>query len=211
MKLKVVLIDDHEIVLQGLRLYLQGQAGVQVVGEASNATDAVKCVSENQPDLVFLDMELAGSSGIVLARQILQDHPKTKILIFSGFLTPQYVQDAIQAGVSGYLNKTHKVGEIEAALQAVRNGEVYLCAEAATALARDYRKKAAAEADRLTAREVDILKRIADGESTKEIASELRLSVKTVETHRQKLMQKFGVRSVAELTKCAIRQGLSRL
>ncbi|HYG36352.1 MAG TPA: response regulator transcription factor [Clostridia bacterium] len=211
MKMRVVIVDDHKIVLQGLKLYLRGQPDVEVVGEAANDEDALRCIAQTRPNLVFLDMDLAGVNGVLLARQIFQQYPETKIIIYSGYITPQYVQEAVQAGVSGYLNKTHDVGEIEAALQAVKNGQVYLCTEAATLIARDYRKKSNSEASRLSDREKEILKRIAEGQSTKEIAGDLSVSVKTIETHRQNIMEKLNLHSVAELTKYAIRQGLTRV
>lgn len=117
----------------------------------------------------------------------------------------------VQEGVSGYLGKIHKSGEINAALEAVRKGQLYLCAEAATALAKDYRKKTALASSRLSCREKEVLMGIAEGQSTKEVANNLHVSTKTIETHRQNVMEKLNLHSVAELTKYAIRQGLTCL
>ena len=211
MKFRVVLVDDHEIVLQGLKLVLRVQPEVEVVGEASGAEEALQCINKTKPDLVMLDMELPNSNGVALSRQILEQNPKTKIIIFSAHLNPQYVSEAVQEGVSGYLGKIHRTGEITAALKAVQRGEMYLCAEAATALAKDYRRKAALGAVRLSERESNVLQAIAEGQSTKEIAAAMSLSVKTIETHRQNLMAKLNLHSVAALTKYAVRQGLTRL
>jgi two-component system, NarL family, nitrate/nitrite response regulator NarL len=211
MKLRVVIVDDHEIVLQGLRLVLRLEPEVEVVGEATGAAEALQCVTDTKPDLVFLDMELPNSNGILLSRQIFKQHPKTKILIFSAHLNSQYVSEALQAGVCGYLGKIHKSGEIHAALQAVQSGQMYLCSEAATALSKDYRKKSGALSSRLSDREQAVLIAIAEGQSTKEIAAGLSVSIKTVETHRQNIMEKLDLRSVAALTKYAIRQGLARI
>jgi two-component system response regulator NreC len=211
MKLRVVIVDDHEIVLQGLKLVLGVRPDVEVVGEATGASEALQCINRTKPDVVMLDMELPNSNGVLLSRQIFQQNPKTKIIIFSAHLNPQYVREAVEEGVSGYLGKIHKSGEIVTALEAVQKGEIYLCAEAATALAKDYRKKNALAGSRLSEREKSVLKAIADGQSTKEIAGSLNVSVKTIETHRQNIMEKLGLDSVAALTKYAVRQGLSRL
>ena len=126
-------------------------------------------------------------------------------------MNTQYVVEAVQEGVSGYLGKIHKSGEIIAALEAVQKGQLYLCAEAATALAKDYRKKTALASSRLSNREKEVLRGIAEGQSTKELGSNLHVSTKTIETHRQNVMEKLNLHSVAELTKYAIRQGLARL
>jgi DNA-binding NarL/FixJ family response regulator len=211
MKLRVVIVDDHEIVLQGLKLVLRVQPDVEVVGEATEAAEALQCINKTKPDVVMLDMELPNSNGVMLSRQIFQQNPKTKIIIFSAHLNPQYVTEAVQEGVSGYLGKIHKSGEIHSALEAVQKGQLYLCAEAATALAKDYRKKASLAGARLSDREKEVLKGIAGGQTTKEIASTLNVSVKTIETHRQNVMEKLNLHSVAALTKYAVRQGLTRL
>jgi DNA-binding NarL/FixJ family response regulator len=211
MKLRVVIVDDHEIVLQGLKLVLRVQPDVEVVGEATEAAEALQCINKTKPDVVMLDMELPNSNGVMLSRQIFQQNPKTKIIIFSAHLNPQYVTEAVQEGVSGYLGKIHKSGEIHSALEAVQKGQLYLCAEAATALAKDYRKKTSLAGARLSDREKEVLKGIAGGQTTKEIAGTLNVSVKTIETHRQNVMQKLNLHSVAALTKYAVRQGLTRL
>jgi len=211
MKIKVAIVDDHEIVLQGLRLVLGGEPEAELVGEASNAVAALECIAQTRPDIVLLDFELPDSNGVLLSRQILARYPKTRIIIFSAHMSPQYIQEAVQAGVSGYLGKIHKTGEIGIALRAVQNGQLYFCPEAATVLAKDYLKKADALKNQLSDREQQVLKRIAEGQSTKEMAAAMHVSVKTVETHRQKIMGKLDLHSVAELTKYAIRQGLTRV
>ena len=210
-KMRVVIIDDHEIVLQGLKLVLGDHPGVEVVGQATEASEAIQCIKQTKPDLVMLDMELPNSSGVLLSRQILQENPKTKIIIFSGHLNTKYVTEALLEGVSGYLGKIHKTGEIDAALEAVQKGQLYLCAEAATALAKDYRKKTALAGSQLSIREKEVLRGIAEGQSTKELGGNLHVSTKTIETHRQNVMEKLNLHSVAELTKYAIRQGLTSL
>jgi two-component system, NarL family, response regulator LiaR len=211
MKIRVVIVDDHEIVLKGLQLVLREQPEVELVGVAADGPAALQCISRHGPDVVLLDFDLPGSNGLVVARQILAQNPKTKIIIFSAYIDPAYVQEAVQLGVSGYLGKVHKSGEVAVALKTVQRGQLYLCAEAATMLAEDYREKADTTALRLTDREKQVLKGLADGQSTKEMASALRVSVKTVESHRKKIMSKLGLHSVAELTKYAIRQGLTRV
>lgn len=209
--MRIVIVDDHDIVLQGLKLVLQVRRDIEIVGEASDASEVLGCIERTRPDVVLLDMELPNSNGVLLSRQILQSYPKVKVLIFSAHLNSKYVTEAVQAGVSGYLGKIHQSGEISAALDAVRNGQLYLCAEAASLLARDYQKRACLEGAQLSAREQEILKAIAAGQSTKEIASALHVSIKTVETHRQNIMAKLDLHSIAALTKYAVRQGLTRL
>ena len=211
MKLRVVVVDDHEVVVRCLKLVMQAQPDLEVVGEAADAAEALACVTRTRPDLVILDMELPGSNGIIVTRQILQQLPNTMIIIFSAYVTPEYVQEAIQEGVTGYLHKGHKMAELEEGLQAARRGLLYLCPEAAAMLARDYRKKSSLITTRLTTREREILKYVAEGQSTKEIAGGLNVSIKTVEPHRQNIMAKLDLYSIAGLTKYAIRQGLTRI
>ena len=207
----MAIVDDHEIIIQGLRLVLGGQTEVELVGEAATAASALECIAQTRPDIVLLDFELPDSNGVLLSRQILERYPRTRIIIFSAHMRPEYIQEAVQAGVSGYLGKIHKTGEIGIALRAVQNGQMYFCPEAATVLAKDYLKKSAALANHLSDREQQVLKRIAEGQSTKEMAASMHVSIKTIETHRQKIMSKLDLHSVAELTKYAIRQGLTRI
>ncbi len=211
MNMRVVLVDDHDIVLQGLKLVFQVRPDVEIVGEATEASEALQCIDKTKPDVVMLDMEMPNSNGVLLARQILQQNPKTKIIIFSAYVNPQYVTEAVQEGVRGYLGKIYKRGEILAALDAVQKGQMYLCAEAAGLLAKDYRKKASETQSRLSDREREILGAIASGQSTKEIANSLNVSVKTIESHRKNIMDKLDLHSIAALTKYAIRQGLTRI
>jgi DNA-binding NarL/FixJ family response regulator len=169
------------------------------------------CIEKTKPDLVIMDMDLPNSNGVLLSREIFSHNPKTKVIIFSAHVEPHYVTEAINAGVSGYLGKIHRCGELDAAVETVMKGQIYLCAEAASVLTGDYRKKSCVEALRLTDREREVLKAIASGLSTKEIAANFGVSVKTIETNRQNIMKKLEVHSVAELTKYAIRQGLAVL
>lgn len=210
-KIRVAVVDDHEIVLQGLRRVLMAQSDMEVVAEAEGAEQALERISNTKPDVVILDMELPSSNGVLLSRQLLKDRPETKVIIFSAHVTAEYVREAIDAGVSGYLGKIHKSGELALAIRTVQKNQLYLCAEAATALAKDYRKKSGASSARLSVREQDVVKRIAEGQSTKEIAAAFHVSVKTIETHRQKIMAKLDLHTVAELTKYAIRQGLTKI
>jgi two-component system response regulator NreC len=209
--MKIVLVDDHEIVLEGLKLVLRTRPDVEVVGEATDAAQALTCIRAAKPDVVMLDMELPQSNGVMLSRQILRESPNIRIVIFSAHVDPQLVNEAVQEGVRGYLTKVHRNGEIGAALDAVEQGQLYLCAEAATALAQDYCKMAEGKEAKLSEREVTVLQTLAEGRSTKEIAADLKVSVKTVETHRSHIMQKLNIHTVAGLTKYAVRHGLSSL
>jgi two-component system response regulator NreC len=211
MKTRIVIVDDHDIVVQGLKLFLQSRPDVEIVGEATEPAEVLPCIEKTKPDLVIMDMDLPNSNGVLLSREIFSHNPKTKVIIFSAHVEPHYVTEAINAGVSGYLGKIHRCGELDAAVETVMKGQIYLCAEAASVLTGDYRKKSCVEALRLTDREREVLKAIASGLSTKEIAANFGVSVKTIETNRQNIMKKLEVHSVAELTKYAIRQGLAVL
>lgn len=209
--MKIVLVDDHQIVLEGLKLVLRERPNLEIVGEATDSVQALACIKQTKPDVVMLDMELPRSNGVLLSRQILQESPDTKIIIFSGHVVPQLVNEAVQEGVSGYLSKIHRNGEISEALDAVERGHLYLCAEAATALAQDYRKRVDSDGARLTQREVIVLRAIAEGLTTKEVASEQKVSVKTIESQRSRIMQKLNIHTIPGLTKYAVRHGLSTL
>ena len=212
---RVVLADDHEMMRAGLRSLLAKERELEVVGEASDGRQAVELVTQHAPDLAILDIGMPNLNGIEATRQIRATVPKTKVIALSMHASAQYVSRMLEAGASGYLLKDSAYEELLQAIKAVSSGNVYLGKGIAGVVVDDYVRRIGAtpevEAAKLTAREREIAQMIAEGRSTKEIAGQLHVSVKTVETHRQHIMEKLKIDSVAELTKYAIREGLTEL
>ncbi len=212
MNTRIVLIDDHRIVRDGLRLVLRGEEGLEVVGEASDGGQALDLVERAKPDV---DMHLPGVSGLELLRCLRDRGSGVKLVVLSADADAELVEGAMQTGVSAYILKESASVELVRAIRAVVCGEAYLSSQVAAIVVEGYRRAVTAGSGSrvsvLSEREEQILKRIADGQSTKEVAYALGLSPKTVESHRSRLMEKLGLYTVAELTKHAIREGLSRL
>lgn len=211
---RILLVDDHQIMRDGLRLMLRERPEVEVVGDAFDTEEAWLAVENLKPDVVILDLELPGVGGMALARRLQQHFPEIKVIILTGHTEPQFVSEALRAGVQGYVAKANASSLLVAALQAVLGGHVYLCPEASTHVVREYRRHVDTGDGHphvLSARELEVLKRIAEGQSTKEIAFALSVSTKTVETHRLNILSKLQLKSVAELTKYAVREGLTTL
>jgi DNA-binding NarL/FixJ family response regulator len=210
---KILLVDDHQIMRDGLRLMLRDLPEFRVVGDAFETEAAWQAVRELKPDLVLLDLELPGAGGVALANRLRQSFPDVKVVVLTGHAEEQFVNEALRAGVQGYVLKINASSQLVAALRAVLAGQVFLCPEVSTLVVREYRRKIdpAGGVHVLSTRELDVLKRIAEGQTTKEIAFALGVSSKTVETHRLHLLDKLGIKSVAELTKYAVREGLTTL
>lgn len=208
--LRVLLADDHTLVLAGLRLLLEQMEGTLIVGEASDGRQAVALALEHRPDLVIMDISMRELNGIDATIRIRAEMPATRILILSSHTTEDFVRRAIDAGVSGYLVKGAIPMELKMAVEAVSNGKFYLSPEVADkALAGVGRGAAGAlPLDALSPRQREVLQMIAEGKSTKEIAFRLEVSVKTVETHRAAIMERLGIRDIAGLVVFAARNGL---
>ena len=208
----ILLVDDHSIVRQGVRLILQSVAGFEVIGEAGDAVNAVAKACESHPDVVVMDLELTDSSGIDASRRILAAIPDTKIIVLSAESNPDIVNRALQAGVSGYVVKEDAGEELIRAINTVMGGRFYLCPSITTALlrAQSFTPKIPA-APELTDRDKELLRLITKGQRNKEIAEKLNLSVKSVEANRSKLMTKLGCNSAAELVRYAVREGIADL
>lgn len=209
--MRIVIADDHTLVRAGLKILLSTLPGVEVVAEASDGNEAIELVDRFQPDVVLMDIAMKRLSGLDAAARIKSRHPEVRILILSMHTNEEYVLQALQAGASGYLLKEAATAELEIALVAVARGETYLSPPVSRAVVDGYVSRTAAERagdDVLTPRQRQILEFIAKGLGTKEIAFQLDLSVKTVETHRSMLMERLNIRDVAGLTRYAIRQGL---
>jgi DNA-binding NarL/FixJ family response regulator len=201
---RVVLIDDHSVVRAGLRHLLQSDASVVVAGEAATAADGVARVAELQPDLAVLDVTMPGASGLAVIGRLREVSPRTRVLMLSMHADAEYVRESERVGAAGYLLKDEAASELSAAIAALRRGERYV----SPALAQsDPDRKGASEP--LTPRERDVLRGIANGQTNKEIGSSLGISHRTVETHRENIMRKLGVHSVAGLTRYAIDHGLT--
>jgi DNA-binding NarL/FixJ family response regulator len=215
MSVRVLLADDHKIVREGLRSILENELKMSVVGQAEDGRAAVTLAKQLQPDIVIIDISMPDLNGIEATRQILADNPDGKIIALSMHSDKRYVMQMLEAGASGYLLKHCAVDELQQAIQAVMAQKIYVSPDVTGPVIQDYLDhlssvRSAAEPS-LTPKEREVLQLLAEGKSTKEIASILHVSVPTIETHRQHIMDKLKLYTVAELTKYAIRHGLTSL
>ena len=209
--IRVVLADDHTLVRAGIRKLVESSSHTVVVGEASDGAAVLALVAQTQPDVVLMDITMPGLNGLEATLQITQQWPQIKVLILSMYESEEYVNQALANGAAGYLLKDAAPSELDTALQTVMAGRMYLSPDVAQNLIgmhvqtlRGERSTTAA----LSPRQSEVLKLVAQGQSTKEIARLLGLSVKTVETHRSRLMQQLGVHEVTGLVRYALRTGL---
>jgi DNA-binding NarL/FixJ family response regulator len=210
--MKVVLADDHRMMRDGLRAVLE-RAGVEVVGEAANGHEAISEVKRASPDVLVIDIAMPELNGIDATRRLCADQPGIKILALSMNSDRRYVIAMLEAGASGYLLKNAASDELLSALAAVTRGETYLSPPIAgsvvdAAVGRGLSMRIGPERP-LSLREREVLQLMAEGRSSKEVAAILHIALPTVETHRRQIMEKLGLRTVAELTKYAIREGLT--
>lgn len=213
MAIRVLLADDHELFLQGLRALLEKESGLEVIGEARDGCDAVRMARERAPDVVLMDVAMPAMNGVDATRRILAERPAARVLCLSMHADRQFVSAVLEAGAVGYLLKDCVLEELVRAIHHVRAGRSYLSPAVAATVVEDYAAHLAGRrspsASPLTNREREVLQLIAEGWRVKEIAGRLHLSAKTVGTHRERIMEKLGIRSVAGLTKYAIRHGLT--
>lgn len=211
----ILLADDHKIFRDGLRPLLTAETGMEVVAEADNGLQALDLCLEHRPDIAVLDISMPGLNGIEVARKLKDEAPEIKPLILSMHSDRRFVLEALRAGARGYILKEAGIRDLLLAVQEVRDGHIHLSAAVGEQVIRDY--IGLAETDEssvfsvLSGREREVLQMLAEGHTTKEIAGRLNLSVKTVESHRKAVMDKLEIRSIAELTKYAIREGLTPL
>ena len=209
MSLRVLLADDHTLVRAGIRSLLESIPGVEVVAEADDGREALELIAKRRPDVALLDIGMPGLNGLELAKRVPHESPKTKIIILSMHADANYVNQALRAGVHGYLLKGAAVSELPLALSAVTRGETYLTPKVSRFVVDGFLSgEEAGPLEGLTRRQCEILQLIAEGNSTKEIAGMLKLGVKTVETHRSRLMDRLDIHDVAGLVRFAIRAGL---
>ncbi len=213
MSISVVLVDDHRIMRDGLRSMLQKEAGIAVVGEAANGREAVTVACELAPDVVVMDLTMPGMSGTEAITEITAAMPDTKVLALSMVLDRGCVVEALKAGGAGYVLKECAGEELVKAIRAVASGAPYLCDQITALIMQDFSRnrdeKSSATVERLSKREREVLQLVAEGKSTKDIAFTFGVSIKTVEVQRHNIMKKLNLFSVAELTKFAIREGLT--
>ena len=215
MSVKIILADDHRIMREGLRALLEREAGIEVIAEADNGRTTVELSRELNPDIVVIDIGMPDLNGIDATRQIVSDVPAVKVIALSMHSDKKFVREMLSAGASGYLLKDSAFEELGTALTTVINNQTYLSPKIADTVVKDYLGKVELKESKvspsLTKREREVLQLIAEGKTTKDIASHLYVSIKTIETHRKQIMDKVGLNSVAELTKYAIREGLTSL
>jgi len=210
MPLKILLADDHQIVRQGLRTLLE-QKGFSVVGEAGDGLEAVKMAKNQHPDIAVLDLSMPLLNGVDAARQIKQDEPSTKSILLTMHTDEQYVLDAIRAGCSGYILKSEAATDLVKAIQDVSKGLTHLSSRVSKSVVQGYLDNNQPRTDPLSPRERQVLQLIAEGKTTKEIATLLEVSVKTADAHRTSLMKKLDIHGTAELVRYAIRTGLVQI
>jgi len=213
--LRIVLADDHQLFRDGLRTLLGQQADMEVVGEAIDGLSAVEAVGRLRPDILLMDISMSGLNGLEATRRILVDGSTTRVIMLSMHADQRYVTEALRAGALGYVLKDSAIGELLGAIRTVARGRRYLSAMLADRVIGEYVDLAGERSPSafsiLSPRERQVLQLLAEGTSTKEMAVRLKVSVKTVETHRRQIMDKLDIHSVAELTKYAIREGITPL
>lgn len=215
MSISILIAEDHAIVREGLRSLIEKQPDMEIICEAEDGREAVERVRELLPDLVIMDITMPNLNGVEATRQIINEFPQTKVIALSIHSNRRFVADMLGAGATGYVLKECLFDELVQAIQVVAAGESYLSSRITGVVVDDYIKHLAAVADSplssLTSREREVLQLIAEGNTTKQIALALHVSTKTIEANRRQIMEKLDVHSIAELTKYAIREGLTPL
>lgn len=204
---RIALADDHNVVRQGLRALLEGVKDFRVVGEARDGKEMVELVLREKPDVAVIDLAMPSLNGVEATRRIVRDAPGVRVLVLSMYTGEEYVREALGAGAGGYLVKDSAADDLVEAIRTVSSGGQFL-SPAIAHLAQGSGKGGASPLDRLTSREREVLQLIAEGNSNKEIAARLSLSVKTIEAHRTNLMSKLDIHDTASLTRFAIARGL---
>jgi DNA-binding NarL/FixJ family response regulator len=215
MKTRVLIVDDHKIFREGLISMLEKKPDIEVIGEAENGVEAIRLFRELLPDIVIMDIIMPDMNGVEATRHITADPSNPKIIGLSMHEDGRFAAEMLKAGASGFLLKDCAFEELVDAINTVRADGIYLSAKIKENMLKDYvgflSKDNLSGFSVLSAREQEVLKCLAEGKSTREIASHLGVSVKTIETHRQNIMRKLDIRSMSELTKYAIRAGLTSL
>jgi two-component system, NarL family, response regulator NreC len=213
--IKILLADDHKLLREGLRALIEEQRNMTVVAEAEDGRSAVRLATKLSPDIIVMDISMPGLNGIDATRQITAESPGIKVIALSMHADRNFVVEMFKAGAAGYLLKDCAFEELILAIRAVSSKKAYLSSKLSDTMIKDYvnlfPKKKLSAFSALTAREREVLQLLAEGKSTREVAAKLNVSTKTVETFRRLIMKKLDIHSVAELTKYAIRTGLTSL
>ncbi len=213
MNIRILLVDDHEVMCEGLGALLRKQEHVEVIGRAADGRAAVQMAVELSPDVVVMDIGMPNLNGIDATRQLTSECPDVKVLVLSTHSDGSMIAKALKVGALGYILKDSAFAELAEAINTVSQGRTYLCSKASKVVFADYVKMLSdpnwSWSGGLTAREREVLQLVAEGKTTKEIAAILHVSVKTVDSHREHIMDKLNIHNVAGLTKYAIREGLT--
>ena len=215
MTIKILLADDHTIIRDGLRSLLEREPDLEVIAEAATGTEAVKLALELNPDVIVMDISMPDMNGIDATREIFVNSPGVRILALTMESDRRFIVEILKAGATGYLLKDSAFSELATAIRTVYSGETYLSSKVTEVIIREYLKRIPSveslSCDELTVRERELLQLIAVGKSPKEIAFAFAVSLKTVENQRHSIMKKLNLFSIAELTKYAVREGLTSL
>ncbi len=212
MSIRIVLADDHKMILAALRSLLEKEIDIAVVGEAGDGAALLELVERTAPDVVVVDVGMPGMNGIEATRRLLAARPLLKVIALSAYSDKRFVLEMLEAGAKGYLIKASAGDELPRAIRAIAQGRTYLCPEVAGTIVEAARGKTSREgnaAAKLGRREREVLALLAEGKSSSEIAAHMHIAASTVEVHRRNIMRKLDLHSVAELTKYAIREGLT--
>jgi DNA-binding NarL/FixJ family response regulator len=209
--IRVLLVDDHQLVRAGVQALLRDLAGVEVVGEAGDGREALRLIAAHRPDVVLMDIMMPSMNGLEATARIVKEHPGTRVIMLSVNASEEYVLQSLRAGAAGYLLKNITPAELETAIRAVARGERYLTTAVSRHVIDAYLERDCPEStslERLTPRQREVLQLVAEGATTKEIGRKLGVSVKTAEMHRSQLMDALGIHDVAGLVRYAIRMGV---
>jgi DNA-binding NarL/FixJ family response regulator len=208
---RLLLVDDHQLIRASLRSLLGNLSGIDVIAEASDGREAIELAALHRPDIILMDIAMAGLNGLEATRQITKDYPDVRVIVLSMYASEHYVLQALRSGASGYLLKKSAPQELDLAIRSVAHGEIFLSPGISKHVIDNFLNRSDSHKnslEALTPRQREILQLIAEGRSSKEIARLLESSVKTIESHRASLMQRLDIHEVAGLVRYAIRNGL---
>jgi DNA-binding NarL/FixJ family response regulator len=205
---RIIIVDDHPILLQGIRKLLEAEPGYQVVGEASDGIEGVELIKRLKPDIAITDITLPGMNGLDIARSVASASPRTRIILLTMHKESPYVIEALNTGVHGYVIKTEASADLLRAIKDATRDRMYFSPMISQIVVDAYRNKDSPDSDPLTPREREVLQLIAEGQKTKQVAATLGISLKTAESHRTHLMKKLDIHDTAGLVRYAVRRGI---